>query len=394
MEPFGENNVKVLFTISMLIPIVSCKGNSFQSGGANANRPRTETINLVCGTNEGVSAAPNFRGIGGTSVRVSGELCSVREQSVSSEPISLIFVIDYSGSMAQADPELGGTCGRMRAAAAIVDKMNKDSNGQGNIQAALVHFHLTAETRIQPTSLRNFATQVSASSFCGFQEARGTANTNYEAAFSQAKSVLAGAPGNKLVYFLTDGEPTAPIDVNAITNSAPGTDPRTLLEPAYAAGLRAAEDLRSSNQNLTLNVIYLDASGSTFGNINSIVGNTQVRDPKTYLEQIAGRPDRVRIVRDADSLAAQITTFEVPAVTSLDSSAIFGELTAPGYGSRPVELESLVPAPGRQGVWIFTTKPLQLFGVTGQQTENRLILKSRSQKIPETTGVVIFQQVE
>jgi hypothetical protein len=376
--------------LAIALVALGCKDSSFKSGGGAAPRPKTETINLVCGSNERAATPPTFSGIPGTLVKVTGELCSVKELSVSSEPISLVFVIDYSGSMSAADPERGGSCGRMRAASAIIDKMHRDLGaGQANIQVGLVHFHLTAETRAQLMPLRSFPAQINSANFCGFQDGRGTANTNYEAAFLQTKQMLQGTQGNKLVYFLTDGEPTAPVDPNAVV-----ANPGQPFEAAYNAGMRAAEDLRASIPGLTMNAIFLDASGGLTTALPGFTNNGSRRDSRKYLEQIVGgRPDRVRIVTDADSLAAQITTFEVPAVTKLDSNGIYGELTSSLGGSRQVELESVVPAPGREGVWIFTTKPMELFGVSGQRTENRLILKSRTQKIPETTGIVYFEQL-
>ncbi len=353
-----------------------CQENSFASaGGRSAVIPRSHSVALTCGSIQ-PGAAPEFTGMSGTKVQIEGELCSLTENVVGASQLSILFVLDYSGSMESADPGDGAGCGRLRAGDAIIRRMMAQI-GQANampVQVGVVHFHDDASVQVPMMPLANFAGQVNASNFCGNRDAY----TNYQAAFLQAQQVLAQAQGKKVIYFITDGAPTKPSDPSSLfnPNNAPNDFP-------FGAGEQAVTALRGGAPDLTINAIYLqDPAPQTI---------TLARDPQQYLATLVGGPQFMRVANNADDLAAQIETFEPPKTEALDVRSIQAELVSPQLGTRTIALESLTQDPNRKGVWIFRTKPIELFGAPGQAVENRVLIRAQSTSVPETTGVVMFR---
>lgn len=354
--------MKITWAILSLAFVFGCKSNSFNAGSKQGIRPATATLQLPCGAGGQGVQAPVFQGVAGTMVRVSGELCSVVETKVSNANASIALVVDFSGSMEQNDPMVNGTCGRLQAVSALVNKMLQDSKGNGDIRIGVIHFGTTARVAIPFTDIKSFAGNLNAQNFCGYVDA-----TNYYAALDSARELLLNAPGDKLLYFITDGVPTQPGN----------------HEIGAQRGQDAADALRQAIPAVQLNVIMLKDRR-----------NEALINPQQYLTSIAGgQANRVRIVENASDLAVQIVTFEVPKVqeSTFDAKGIVAELSAGQFGSKKVQVESVVPVQGRAGVWMFTTAPIELFGQFKQRVENRLSLKSVTQPIPETAGTIIFE---
>jgi uncharacterized protein YegL len=368
--------VKSTLAILSLATVFGCKSNSFNAGGKQGIRPATATLQLPCGAGGQGVQTPVFQGVSGTMVRVSGELCSVVETQVSNATLSISLVVDFSGSMSDNDPSNGGSCGRLQAASAIVNKMLQSAKGKGNIQIGVVQFADDARVALPLTDIQSFSQHLNPTMFCG-----ATTATNHAAGIQSAQQLLTGAQGDKIVYFITDGEPTRPLNPAL----------QTLAEQVrnfYNVGVEAANALRTALPGVQFNLIRLDLKKP------EIDARSYGIDPEQYLKQlVGGDPNRVRIAGNAAELAAQIVTFEAPKVQSgtFDSKGIVAELTAGQFGSKKVAVESVVPVQGREGVWVFTTVPIELFGAVGQRVENRLSLKSVTQPIPETAGTIIFE---
>lgn len=117
--------------------------------------------------------------------------------------VDVIYVLDLSGSMKKS---ISGGSTRLEAAVQAIKTMTNSLAGNTKIDAkfSLVTFSYTASTKQGWTNsaatLRN-----------AMNGLRPDGATNYEAAFSEAKSLLSNARSNasKVVVFLSDGDPTA-----------------------------------------------------------------------------------------------------------------------------------------------------------------------------------------
>lgn len=290
--------------------------------------------------------------------RVKGQFCPTAQNT-----LTVLFVVDFSGSMGSHypgvgeplhpgyDPQVSGSCGRMRAAQAILGKIKSARKNGDKVLVGMVPFAggIVTEKLLKMVDAEEFEVQVNKDSFCqyviqhpsfgidpqnpgGMQSPGIDSSTNYTAAFTAAKSLLSGMYGRKEVFFLTDGEPTSG-----------GADP-------VQAGIDAGADLRASVDNLTLNALILG-------------------EPPASAEQVlvgvAGSQDRVRKAANADELAEQIMTFPE---ASIDESTGKATLTIPPYEPEAdVALRYLSRDSQQPGVWIYETQPFVLLGKPGEE---------------------------
>lgn len=350
--------------------IVGCGESAFK-GSSQKPQPRTEVVNLACGQNA-ASLVPPVEGVAGTRVKIHGSLCALTQDAVKVPKTSVVFVIDYSGSMATSDPSVGGSCGRLSAAQAIVSKWKSvTANGnEDSVEIGLVGFSSDASIRVPLMSLAQFEAQLTPINFCN-----NVGQTNYQAAFQVTNQMLSTVTGPRRVYFVSDGEPN--------TGSNP---PNNLSGPDFINGKAAADALRASSNELKLDIIYLRAQASA--------GSAPEAALRQYLESLNTGIGSVKIVQEADQLvdaANQITITQGPAVSVVDKSSITAELVSKEKGSKKISLESFTPDPARQGVFNFVTEEVELFYILGQQTENRVVFRSQVGSIQETTGVVVFK---
>lgn len=310
--------------------------------------------------------------------RVKGQFCPTAHNK-----LTVLFVVDYSGSMGRHveasgqpespgnDPQINASCGRLRAAQAIIAGIKATARAGDSVQIGMVPFAGGIVTnRILPiVDLPAFEAAVSKDTFCqyvvqdpsfGFDPANpggidGQSNllsnilgvgkvdssTNYSAAFTAAETLLTGVYGRKVAYFISDGEPTSG-----------GADP-------VAAGIAAGKSLRDHVDNLTLNAVLL--------------GNT-VPSARSVLEQVAGSADRVRVADSADELAKQIALF--PEAT-IDASTGKATLTASPYPRADLGLHYLNPDATNPSIWVYETQPFVLLGKPGVETLNIVEVTAR-----------------
>jgi hypothetical protein len=299
--------------------------------------------------------------------KVKGQFCPK-----SSRELTVLFVVDFSGSMGRHkpenggpiedgnDPQINGSCGRMRAAQAIIGKLKQDRKPGDKINVAMVPFAggIVTKKIIGVKTLDQFESLVSKDSFCQYvvqgssfgydpQNPGGIdghgglfgldsvdSSTNYRAAFTAAGSFLSTVYGRKVVYFVSDGEPTSG-----------GSDP-------VAAGIEAGRILRDSVDNLTLNALLLGNPGP---------------QAQQVLVQVAGSPDRVRHAEDADELATKILEF---GTAGIDEQSGLATLTVEGYPEADLGLKYLEQSQNDQDVWVYETKPFVLLGIPGKEVIN------------------------
>jgi hypothetical protein len=287
--------------------------------------------------------------------------------------LTVLLVVDYSGSMGRHvhdqggpevpgnDPQVNGSCGRLRAAQAILDRIMRDKAPGDTVNVGMVPFAggIVTSKVIPLVDAAAFTAHVNKDEFCQYvvQDASfgydpinpggidgggsgflglGSvdSSTNYRAAFTAAQSMLSGVYGRKAVYFVSDGEPTSG-----------GADP-------VQAGIEAGRALRANVDNLTLNGLLLGAMGP---------GAEQV------LVEVAGSPDRVRRAESADELANEILNFPD---ASIDESTGRATLFVAPYPAANLGLRYLAKDPSRDGVWRYETQPFVLMGRPGETVLN------------------------
>lgn len=291
---------------------------------------------------------------------VKGRFCPT-----SNNKLTVLFVVDYSGSMGRHvpqpglpeipgnDPQINGSCGRLRAAQAILGRIGSEMKPGDTVEVGMVPFAggIVTNRILDIRGLAEFGAQVSKDTFCqyvvqapsfgydpvnagGIDGGAVNSSTNYRAAFTAARSALTNVYGRKVVYFISDGEPTSG-----------GIDP-------VRAGIEAGEALRLSVDNLTLNGLLLGNTGPA---------------AQAVLEQVAGAPERVRRAESADELAEAILDF--PAAT-IDESSGLATLSVAPYPKTDLGLQFLTKDPAQGGVWIYETQPFVLLGRPGEEVMN------------------------
>ncbi|MBM4253018.1 MAG: VWA domain-containing protein [Deltaproteobacteria bacterium] len=288
---------------------------------------------------------PNeFYAKAGTTVRVAGEFCP---EAKPSGEITILFVIDRSGSMEGTagegpnDKTTNGSCGRLRAADLIVKKYQAMLNT--TIKAGVVRFATQSEVKIPVGELDAVANSLNPATFCGSET--GTAQlTNYHAALNTAADQLANIPGDKIVYFISDGSPT----------TGQG-DPKQ-------SGLTAAQRLRSI-PGVSMFALFVGYNAGSAVN------------PRAYLEQVTGDAKLVRVTSNADELVrAAATLGTIPVfMKAADATAT---LENPA-GVRNLKIEEFAPRQDMPNRYYWVTEPFILVGTPTAATLNKLTVTGK-----------------
>jgi hypothetical protein len=159
-----------------------------------------------------------------------GQLCEPE-----AVPRDLVFIVDVSSSMREADPVVGGSCGRLRALEQVIASL--PAGGGANM--ALVTFGST----VRASSNGFYADAASMFAAAGGSPATivcaTNGNTNYRTALDEAIRLLgASRPGaNKEIYFVSDGEPNPGSDgaLQASLIRSPGVAVAGVPTPATIA---------------------------------------------------------------------------------------------------------------------------------------------------------------
>ncbi len=372
LKPAGLVGVVAALSLSAACNDASFKGSGARKGAdatvqtpehqdeSPISRKTDKTLKLAC--TDGKSDArlvTEVKGAESTTVRLEGEFCGLGSDAKAGK-LTVLFVLDYSGSMKFNDPSDAGTCGRLKAGQAILQKLEAAAaTGDADVQVGIQAFSSRSIPGIAPTSLAAFKANLTNDIFCS----NDGGETNYEAAFKAAETLLTPVDGTKVIYFISDGLPT-----QAGTGLFPaGNDDQ---QAVYDAGQAAAESLRKNVKDLSFDAIFLGTSTDP-GNDPGV----PTVDPQTYLEQIAGDKEHVRVVTSADDLAAKIVTFATPtASSSLDTDSVTGTLEAASFDGKTIKLDSLTQVAGRDGVWSFVTESFELLGSADKATNNIVTL--------------------
>jgi hypothetical protein len=374
-------------------------GNSGKKPGAVVPSKNTPGGNISAKVRVGCDSAASttaqeqsFTGGAGTTVALSGDFCGQGLTETSSEQLTVLFVFDFSGSMLINDPTTSGSCGRLQAAQTILAKLEAEpATSQAKLNLAMQAFGSHIMPGIAPTTIAAFKPQLNAQSVC---RSDGNA-TNYEAAFTAASDLLGSLKGRKVIYFISDGLPTVSGTnqgaggllgvLNSVLSSSQSP------APVYDAGTAAAAKLRAQS-DVTLNVIYLGSAGTAAeGPVPA-----GLPDPQTYLRQIAGSADHLRVVSSAQELASQIATFSTPVAASGDivEGSVQVTLSAANHAAQDFKVASITKDPTQPNLWHYTTVPMPLFGSYSQVVDNtiKVSIRGLDGKINSTTAIVHFTQ--
>ena len=277
-------------------------------------------------------------------IRVSGQWCpEIKEQTL---PVSIVFVIDRSGSMVGGpqggnDPTMNGSCGRHRSAQIIYERLKRVRTL--DIKVGVISFGSRAQVRLPLTSITQWSSGPAAEMFCG-SDGMG-ATTNYESALTTAQRTLAQVQGKKIVIFVSDGAPT----VHDGIASQPAAVQN--FSTAISRGLQAATNLRKLDQ-LSLFAFYVAMKGSDYS-----MGTTPF-DPKNYLGQITGDPSKVKITQNADELAQATAQMGLP-LNAISITESKGSIVSGGV-ERPVRMEKIIEDPEKPEVFFWYSEPFSL----------------------------------
>jgi hypothetical protein len=293
----------------------------------------------------------------GPTVQVVSEFCPEIQEA--KERI-VMFIVDFSGSMIAehgdisqplppSDPSIQNSCGRLRAAEALITKIQQ-AQSVVSYRIALVGFGTFAQLKVPLVSIEQFTNYLNHDTFCG---AYVDGLTNYQEAFDVAHKALQNQKSPVSAFFISDGRPTK------YSNSLFGIDDPIV---AKEKGREAAHDMRAEIADFTLKGILLGQDPQA----NELLG---------YLAQLTGDSKSVRQAENADDLVTQIIGLGLP-------GALMRERTATARqkylnGERPVDLETFSEHPSKNRVWTYMTKPFELMGQRGLTVANSILVTAR-----------------
>ena len=283
-------------------------------------------------------------------IKINGEFCPK-----SYGKLNVLFVVDFSGSMGPhmglpgSDPGSFFTqsCGRRKAVESIIAKLKADMRANDDINVGLIQFGNDARVAQPLSKIASFENSaISYRSLCG----SNLGATNYEAALKRTKESLANIDGNKVVFFVSDGLPTAYL----------GGDPSVSEEEiSKQKGQEAAKELATETQNLSLNVVYLSGENKN--------------DSISYLAELTGDKNRVKVADNAELLAEKIVELSIPSVL-INKETISAELVF-GTQKKAIKIVKIEEDATRPSVWVFESEEFTALGKTGSEALNQISIK-------------------
>lgn len=267
---------------------------------------------------------------------------------------NVLMIVDFSGSMAFSDPLVSGGCGRLEAAKTLLAKFKSSKKEQTDeVQVAVVGFSNEATVLSEFQPLETVEAQLTASSLCVAQK-----GTVYSAAFQTADKTLdklkkADLKAPVYTYFVTDGQPSEPVDA------------------AYAAAEAFKKSVASVHASSTVSAIFLTPPDLSQGSGGGPLPPSDV-DPEDVLTTITGDKSQVRIANNAADLAGKIAELSIP-TASIDPSTVNVLLSSKaGKETRECKKEhdcEVVVDPSDPGKWSVSLS-FPLSGEEGQKIDN------------------------
>ena len=291
----------------------------------------------------------DFSGKKATTLRVSGEFCLGGGEEGA---LTVLFIVDFSTSMIGStlsttvpanDPTTAASCGRLNAAAAVVNELIKQNPGNAAIKVGVVGFSNDASVRIPLGAAADVQKQFNEKTLCGADGA--AAATNYQAGFEVAQQTLTGVTGPVAIYLISDGKPT---------KSRTG-DPET-------AGTTAAQAVKASNPELVINAVFLGYNG------------TDATNPQGLLQTITGSPDRVKLVANASDVVEKIKDLKLP--TTLKKANTAALWTVVGKDDKTLNVTSFKKT--KKGRYLYVTDIFTPVGTKGEAVVNTVSISVKT----------------
>lgn len=351
----------VLSLVFALVGNTACSDAAFKNGGDTKVSAQAATIKCDStrmypaeSLNVPFDATINPR------LQISGDFCPQ-----ASAQLSVLFVVDFSLSMFNKaedrgnDPVVDGTCGRLDAAKAIIDRyrtsvptVTKDG-AKTSLKIGVVSFSADAKIQVPLTPMSDFASAETTDNFCV-----GLAGTNYKAGFDEATDVLKDEPGTKVIFFISDGLPT---------EGGGGT--RESAPRHRQAALSAIGTLKEAVTSLTVNTVFL-------GNIHNVPEADL--DPEAFLVELTGDEARVKLASNAEKLVEQILTLEAPKA-QIDPATASAVIVGTDGIQRPIAITLFAADGTRPGVWSFATDSF-VANPPGQSPAAAMIISAKDDK--------------
>lgn len=300
-----------LLALGLVTLAAACNNNEFNGkNDVAALPPKVSDVAVPCeqGNDKLEKDVEVIANKSGGIVNIKGSFCKVLNDQIAVQGPHINFIIDYSGSMNQIDPLVGGSCKRLEAARALSDSLeSKFKDNYDKVEFSLLQFSSQAGMLVNGVvDGKTFKAQyLNSNVFC--TSVNGA--TNYQAAFEMARAqVFASMNGEreKHVFMFTDGVPT----LGMVNGMIVGCDQDSLDDKRCRdAGQAAAEALRAEVAGLNLNVLFLTDAANTSEAAN-----------RAYLEQVTGNPDNIKFAKDAKDAAAMVTEFKQPEVKTYSSA--------------------------------------------------------------------------
>ncbi len=316
----------------------ACNKADFKSSNDKESTP--ESADLHCGS-DGVYTDDDLnleiKNDAKAKMVLQGEFCPQAPAE-----LDLVFLVDFSLSMYNAAESRGNdqvvdkTCGRLKAATAIIDRHVKNvADQKAKIKVGIIQFASNLIKSIPLTDIKDLDAERTSDNFCG-----GVDGTNYKAAFEGATAMLKDDKATKVIYLISDGLPTEG-----------GGGARGNFQRHLDAADLAADAMRGAVANLTFNTIFLGDPASD---------DLKELKPKDFLVKLTGSEERVKIAANADDLTSEILALEAPPV-DLDTKSAVATLSAEGIGDTPVAFEAFAQANDKDQVWTFRTAEFKAF---------------------------------
>lgn len=334
--------MKLRLFAACIAALAGCDKANFNSGSEKAAPP--EKLEIGCGTDNKYTENELSLGIKGgkeAEMFLEGEFCPQAPAE-----LRILFTVDFSLSMynKDAEPKRGndqvknGTCGRLEAAKALVQKQIENYKGKELdtvIKVGVVQFASGLVGKVPFTDVKEFEKELTVENFC-----QGIDATNYKLAFEESQKILKDEKGAKILYFISDGLPT--VGGGGEQENAPRH---------REAAQKAVEELRASQKNLVFNTIFL-------GNVHEL--SEPNFDPSKFLNDLTGDPERVKLVEKAEDLAKEALELEAPKVV-LDPNSKRATVKADGAAEAEVPFVLFEAHASKEQVWTFRTGAFKAF---------------------------------
>jgi hypothetical protein len=340
-----EETVEVrLFNIGVILSVLSlflsCQSTDKFQRSSPVN-PGSDQFHSTCSANDKASTGVfESHGFADTRLKIQGQFCRLGLEKQIANPVHVVHIVDYSGSMRDIDQVSQSSCSRLKAAQAFTDKFRpKDMSIQeAPIYVSVIGLGSFGVVRFEKVPLAQLSSNhMSAENFCKI-ELGDRAGTNYEYAFKEAHKILAKDTSDtrQEILFVSDGLPTVYGDSALSVRVRPsGSDTAVQhYTTAKNRGLDSAAQLRTQFQGSRLYIGVLELKDDA----NSAIWQQVIPDVRAFFVELAGGiSEHVKMVSQSADLAKEIDVIQIEHGLANDQGALRAVLSADGFPARELQ---------------------------------------------------------